>query len=204
MDEVLAAMHGVQTSKMGALAARSRHFKRLGFPVGANVGKGRASAYGPEQIIGLLLAFEISQFGTNPEQVVKILIGNPTLPVQVAAHFIDQAKGNEKPNFIVHLDPHAMSGLGDGEGNDPRDISQTDALDFADRFLTGENRFYWRRRALIDTGQMLAQATHVISTQAIRSAEDFVAAMAEWVDQVQRERSNALDKLLEGKSDGDD
>ena len=70
---ILASLHCTADDKRAALRAKLRHFQRLGFPEGVNVGKGKAAKYGAGELITLTLALEFAQLGLTPERIVHLI-----------------------------------------------------------------------------------------------------------------------------------
>ena len=201
MDDVLVALHNVDEAKRSALAARTRHFKRLGFPEGANVGRGRTSFYGIGQLIDLLLAFELSQFGVNPERVVEILSAAKYLSKPIVRDYLDRLSGSQPPSLIIHIDPRAadsLSARNPAEDHDLLDMVENDAVFFAENWLTDANRFHWRRRALIDATTLMREAAHVLAHLGICSPEELYDAMEAFDRAAKIEAEKELKELLDG------
>ena len=55
--DILSAKHNIISSKMTAFRGRLQHFQRLGFPAGANTGKGHGVAYSWRELFLIGLAF---------------------------------------------------------------------------------------------------------------------------------------------------
>lgn len=60
----------------GGVASRLRYFQRLRFPEGANTGRGVPASFELEQIVQMLVAFELVTAGVAPMRVVRTLRTN--------------------------------------------------------------------------------------------------------------------------------
>jgi hypothetical protein len=200
MDEILMAMHQVHPSKKGAFSARTRHLKRLGFPPGANVGRGRSVTYGASELINLLLAFEMAEVGINPERAVKILSTVRPLDVAIARDFLAQKTDEQRPSLIIQIDPRAMErALGDPDADeDPFDMVENPADFFSETYLTGANRFHWRRLALIDASQMMRDASLVLDALGICAARIFNDALQDLSDAAKAREVAQLEGIFDG------
>lgn len=74
----LVAIHAVPAAKRAAFTARVKHFQRLGWPSGANTGKGKAAPYGERQFRELAITFELSALGLPAERAVETARTNYT------------------------------------------------------------------------------------------------------------------------------
>lgn len=66
----IAKRHSIAEDKMTALRGRLQHFQRLGWPSGANLGRGTRVRYGLKEVMLLAMAFEMVQLGVGPERIV--------------------------------------------------------------------------------------------------------------------------------------
>lgn len=73
VEELLAHLHDVHESRRMALMGRIKHFQRLGWPGGTNLGKGSRVRYDVRRTLRLVAAFELLQFGLTPERSVASL-----------------------------------------------------------------------------------------------------------------------------------
>lgn len=73
IEALLAKLHSFEPSHRGALKARLKHLKRLGFPPGVNVGSGKRVEYDAGSILKLLIAFELLQLGWMPEKSISLV-----------------------------------------------------------------------------------------------------------------------------------
>ncbi len=192
MDEVIMAIHGIAPEKRGALEARTRHFKRLGFPRGANVGRGRSVRYEVGQVISMLLAFELSEFGINPERIAALLSKAGRLELPIANDFVERMQKQDRPNLIIHIDPRALGILGDTDEDASNWLGDNDAVDFADRWLVGDNRFNWRRRALIDATELMKHAALALEGLDICTIPTFSADLRAYVEGARAEITKSL------------
>lgn len=73
IELLLRCMHQVHEDKRIALVGRIKHFQRLGWPEGTNVGKGSRVKYNTRQTLSLVAAFELVQCGLPPERAIYLL-----------------------------------------------------------------------------------------------------------------------------------
>lgn len=66
----IAERHSIADDKRTALRGRLQHFQRLGWPSGANLGRGTRVRYGLKEVMLLAMAFEMIQLGMSPERIV--------------------------------------------------------------------------------------------------------------------------------------
>ena len=73
-------VEGIALSTLGAepsvVGSRFRYFQRLGFPAGTNTGRGKPASYELDQLLQILLAFELLAAGMSPTRVVRTLRTN--------------------------------------------------------------------------------------------------------------------------------
>ena len=72
LDAVVRVLHGVAPAN-GALVARFKYMQRMGFPEGVGSGRGVRSVYGLEDLLKILLAFELLETGATPTRVVRVI-----------------------------------------------------------------------------------------------------------------------------------
>ena len=75
LDAALRVIHDIRDDKAGLLA-RYKNFQRNGFPSGVNAGRGKAVMFGIDQILQLLLAFELVETGCGPTRIIRIVRTN--------------------------------------------------------------------------------------------------------------------------------
>lgn len=72
--DILAAKHNVVSSKQVAFRGRLQHFQRLGFPAGANTGKGNVASYSWRELFLMGLALDCLEIGSTPDRSVNEII----------------------------------------------------------------------------------------------------------------------------------
>ena len=72
--DILSAKHNVAISKKTAFRGRLQHFQRLGFPAGANTGKGNGVAYSWHELFLIGLALDCLEIGSTPDRSVTEII----------------------------------------------------------------------------------------------------------------------------------
>ena len=72
--DILSAKHNIAGSKKTAFRGRLQHFQRLGFPAGANTGKGNGVAYSWRELFLIGLALDCLEIGSTPDHSVTEII----------------------------------------------------------------------------------------------------------------------------------
>lgn len=159
IEDVLVRLHDVDDTKRGALRGRFKHFQRLGWPEGANVGKGRRVGYDLRQSLSIVVAFELLQFGLTPERAVTLLQRmKAILPVGFLTG-LRMDVSNPSHSYVV-FDPAALHGLRDDPveeelnwGAQTMWLTTTSGI----RKLLGEHNW-----ALVNTRQAILNLTSVL------------------------------------------
>ena len=116
IDAALRVMHDVRDDRAG-LIARYKYFQRNGFPEGTNAGRGKAVSYGIDQLLQLLLAFELQETGCGPTRVMRILRTNwPELRRAMALGWTatkDKRTARNRPLLIMR--PGAFQEMGSSD-----------------------------------------------------------------------------------------
>lgn len=74
--EVEGTVLGMHRAEPSVFSARFRYFQRLRFPAGTNTGRGRPASYRLEQMLQIVLAFELLNAGLAPTPVVRTIRTN--------------------------------------------------------------------------------------------------------------------------------
>lgn len=111
-------MHGVAPDN-AALVARFKYMQRMGFPEGVNPGRGVRSVYRLEEVLKVLLAFELLETGATPTRVVRMVrTGWPDLlPALAVGWLATRERGARPRRLMVCAIPGAFREL--GEDDDP-------------------------------------------------------------------------------------
>ncbi len=72
--DILSTKHKVIEAKQVAFRGRLQHFQRLGFPAGANTGKGRVASYSWPELFLIGLALDCLEIGSTPDRSVNEII----------------------------------------------------------------------------------------------------------------------------------
>lgn len=177
VEEILARTHHIEPGSRPALAARMRHFQRLGFPPGSNTGKGRRAAYGLDELLLFALAFELVQLGVTPERASTLLTdcSEIVLGEAKAALSSETIKGAER---LLIIDPRALSSL-QGESAAYDDYLMVGGLaDVRKRF---RSRYVVPRIAIIDLMSVIVALGRVVDEMCAD-----VDVAADWLNWAQR------------------
>jgi hypothetical protein len=72
VESALAKVFDAEDAQPGAFRARLKHFRKLGIPA-KNPGKGARVRYSESDLLQLLIALELTEFGLDPALIVKII-----------------------------------------------------------------------------------------------------------------------------------
>jgi hypothetical protein len=72
--DILAIKHKIKRDKTTAFRGRLQHFQRLGFPTGANTGKGNMVAYSWRELFLIGLALDCLEIGSTPDRCVNEIV----------------------------------------------------------------------------------------------------------------------------------
>ncbi|WP_422343969.1 hypothetical protein [Parasphingorhabdus sp.] len=72
--DMLAVKHKIKRDKTTAFRGRLQHFQRLGFPTGANTGKGNMVAYSWRELFLIGLALDCLEIGSTPDRCVNEIV----------------------------------------------------------------------------------------------------------------------------------
>jgi hypothetical protein len=110
VEAVISARHGAG-SKPTALLGRLKYLQRFDWPPGGARGQGSRAGYGLEQLLALMMAFELLELGLPPVRIVRLLRTgwDRTLPTLVVGWA--SALHGARPMFLS-LAPRALEELG--------------------------------------------------------------------------------------------
>lgn len=116
LDAVVRILHGIAPDN-AALVPRFKYMQRMGFPEGVNLGRGVRSVYGLEEVLKVLLAFELLETGATPSRVVRMVrTGWPALiPALAVGWLATHERGARPRRLMVCARPGAFRELGDGD-----------------------------------------------------------------------------------------
>lgn len=116
LDAVVRVMHGVDPDN-AALVARFKYMQRMGFPEGVQPGRGVRAVYGLEQLLKVLLAFELLEAGATPTRVVRMVrTGWDALKPALAVGWLASRERGARPRrLMVCAVPSAFRELGETE-----------------------------------------------------------------------------------------
>jgi hypothetical protein len=146
-----------------AFRARLKHFQRLKFPEGVNVGKGRASKYGAGQLITLALALELAELGLTPERIVGLIRGDyfPVFAAVKRSADVMPPNGewtagrrNASLAMFLYFDPSALAQLGASDPL-PGSFRHAGAPTISGKLVEAINSVDHRRLALVNVTVLL-------------------------------------------------
>jgi hypothetical protein len=107
VEAALARVYGAEGVQKTAFRGRLKHFRKLGIPQ-RNPGKGARIAYNVEDVWQLMVCLELSEFGIDPNLIVKIVqrhwTGKGYFP-----QAIQDAQLFPKENFLAVIQTNFMS-----------------------------------------------------------------------------------------------
>jgi hypothetical protein len=189
VEDLLARMHMIPPEHRGALRARLKHFKRLGFPPGVNTGSGRRAQYDMEALIKLLCAFEMLQLGISPERAAAMMnYFAPTLMVgadNLRASVLDPTTDE----FLIIFDPFALARISDQAREIEDNSTKAD-----EAFIKLPGSFFCalgsrhaqlirrRRTAVINLSLVLSNAAEFLGQHEEITRSAFARALNDWAD----------------------
>jgi hypothetical protein len=135
-EALVRVLHVVGDRGEKALLARFKYFQRMGFPHRPKVGRGSRVGYGFEDVMQLVLAFQLMELWALPVRIVESVRRNwPELreAIGTAAVFATGGGGNTPPMIV--LAPQALARLGEDETGA---VISSDALELRSRSALGE------------------------------------------------------------------
>lgn len=191
--DVLAELHDVAPSQRKALKGRLQHLQKMGFPAGANVGRGRATKYDAVAIAKVVIAFELLQFGITPERaagMVRALApGWLSHRAASAGHLITRGEEDGEEDHFLLFHPAALVSLS-GAADDSEFLLRSaasfdrdklsDAIGFQDSDETDRLQGLHRRFAAINLTSLLYHAAIRLNEQAGVPHQAFGEALMAW------------------------
>lgn len=171
VEAVVRSIHG-SGAKPTALLGRLKYLQRFDWPPGGAKGQGSRAGYGLEQLLALMLAFELLELGLPPMRVVRLLRTGWDRTLRTMVIGWASAFGGARPIFLA-LSPSALEELGMPEDETrpspdrllPVPRSQLDA--WRDDFRTGSPALY-----VADPRRMAAAAKTELAELGIVPAGD--------------------------------
>lgn len=115
---VLAKMHDFAPAKSTPLRGRVQHLQKLGVPSGVNTGRGRAAAYGRDELFQIAVAFEMLDLGFPPERA-RLVTTNWDM---VRGGILEAATVNPFERVYLVLHPLALNYLRNKEA-EPQELA---------------------------------------------------------------------------------
>ncbi len=180
VERVVRARHGGGGSPT-SLLGRLKNLQRLGLPGGANVGAGAPAEYGLEQLLELLLAFEMLEAGIPPARVAVLLCGAWPRLLGALLMAWARAKGNSaSARLYIAIASNSLEepvAAGDGAIGDRSDVVLL-AEDAVLAWLRGEAEEGPPSLLLIDPGRVVLGVTAEVPALAIADAGHVDGAFA--------------------------
>lgn len=171
VEAVVRAIHG-SGAKPTALLGRLKYLQRFDWPPGGAKGQGSRAGYGLEQLLAVMLAFELLELGLPPVRVVRLLRTGWDQTIKTLLLGWAAAFEGGKPVFLV-LSPSALEELGvpeDAERSSPDQLRPAASawLDgWRDEFQKASSALY-----LVDPRRIAAAARTELGELAIVTVEE--------------------------------
>lgn len=178
VEAVVGTMHGVPHGST-AVVSRFRYFQRLRFPGGTNTGRGVPAAYGLDQLMQVLVAFELAEAGLAPARIVRA-VGTNWLQVRTAVLLGWQAAVGRTPwreREILVMEP---SLLADSVSPDDVALPVEDPFVPVPAFALGgwsEGVDGPPRLLLVDPGRLVASLRDVVPKLTIHTLDELDEAL---------------------------
>ncbi len=190
LEGFLALLHEVAPEKHGALKARMKHLQRLGWPVGANRGRGAKEGYGVDQSLSLAMAFEMLRLGMTPERVLAQLTIERGYMVHGFLDALAQPSVDPDPVFYV-FSPNALQSLRPSTAAEPGGSSMMISRSEIPSLLLSAPVFQTPRFAVIDMHALLmAFIAFARDTRGINGTSEIKKALEDW----ELDRAKAVQK----------
>lgn len=181
--DLLADLHDVPPEKRSALLSRLQHFSRLGFPSETNTGRGFRAAYGPRQIVELLLVFELQRLGTPSERAVEMVRGSRLENGYVIGLSGEKWSDAEDDTQCALVRPAGLAGYLKGSAGPHLTFSMRSLL-----LKLLRTPKHHRSFSIIDLTSLLREAATSLEESSILTGEEFDLALKRDAD----ERMQAL------------
>lgn len=178
LEDFFAEVHKVAPEKRIALKGRLKHFQRLGWPLGTNLGKGARVQYGLGQTLSLAIGMEMLQLGLTPEKVRDQM----RYAHYIADGFLSAFKnrGSEADQVLYIFSPESLYSLrGDVEeqqGIQSLLIAQSKMSDlYRIRPFFGQPRY-----AVINISALMEIAFAYFTENNLANEEEISSALTNW------------------------
>lgn len=186
IEELLAALHGVEDEFRIALKGRIKHFQRNGWPGDTNTGPGKRAVYDFSKVLKLCLAFEMLQVGMTPDRAIKILSRNWDYICTASSLAIGLLAQNDKArahDVYLYCNPMSL-----GLRNPDDDDDAVDATFFygsgrllAERIGKGFDQSL-RRLSVVNLSRLFEDIFSELESQKAVTLDQFVSAGYQWLD----------------------
>lgn len=177
-------VEGIVLSTLGAepsvVGSRFRYFQRLGFPAGTNTGRGKPASYKLDQLLQILLAFELLAAGMSPTRVVRTLRTNwPRIRASMLLGWKAASQDVEwEQREVLTLEPSALDDTGRKE--DPlepvaRPLAPIPASALQGWLTSDEGD---ARLLMVDPGRMMLQLRRVFPAITALDISDLAESFA--------------------------
>ncbi|MEH6756490.1 MAG: hypothetical protein V7676_03140 [Parasphingorhabdus sp.] len=101
--DILVTKHNIANSKQVAFRGRLQHFQRLGFPEGANTGKGNTVSYSWRELFLIGMALDCLEIGSTPDRSVNEIVKFEDVFLSAVASVAIGNKNEENKEFKCFL-----------------------------------------------------------------------------------------------------
>lgn len=186
--QLIGRVHALPGSRSGATESRIKNLSRIGFPPAERVGSGERAEYGAEQVVQLLVAFELLRHRVPPATIAEIVRTEWT---RIAAAFAAAARALLEPGArrlapagefgsrpLLLVDSLGLHDIGTtvNRGELLTTVEPTDATE-----LFGAAAGEWRPRSalVLDPGAIVAEvAAQTPWLRRSRPGEEWLRAVA--------------------------
>lgn len=178
LEDFFAEMHRVAPEKRIALKGRLKHFQRLGWPLGTNLGKGARVQYGLGQTLSLAIGMEMLQLGLTPEKVKDQM----RLGTYVADGFLTafENRGRDEDQVLYVFSPESLYSLrgdvGEQQGIQSLLITQSKIADlYRLRPFSNQPRY-----AVINISALMDRTTNYFLENKLADQDEIYSALQNW------------------------
>lgn len=158
---------------------RWKYLQRMSFPAGSNTGRGRKVAFDLDQLLQVLVAFELIQTGSTPTRAVRTVRTNwPDLLPAMALGWLCACKPTMAPmREMLVMDAGALQDAGGSEDPNEKVASPFRAVPAIDLFAWGPGEWKHISRVVLDPCSLAAGLIRAVKDPEVGiDADDLDAA----------------------------
>lgn len=190
VERMLHQLHAIGPGKHAAFRSRLQHIQRLGFPAGANTGRGRPAAYSAGQIMSLAIAVELLQLGMSPERAVAAL-SVEDFPAAIGLALLKFPRTDGWSDAFLLFQPNSLAGLTeDGPAGPEAAFTSAIFLKHDLREWIGRDGRFSRRVTIVNLSEIIDMVISALALDGACSEDEFLKELGGWVQQADGEMAS--------------